>query len=68
MVNKVEGREKIKSMELTATTIYKQMNNKNLLYSTGNYIQYCIIIYIGKELKKCLNESLCCIPETNAIL
>ena len=41
----------------------KQINNKGLLYSTGNYIQYLLITYNGKE-----SESLCCIPETNTIL
>ena len=30
------------------TTIYK-INNKDLLYSTGNYIQYLVITYNGKE-------------------
>ena len=30
----------------------KQVNNKDLLYSTGNYIQYLIINYNRKELKK----------------
>ena len=29
------------------TTIYK-INNKVLLYNTGNYIQYCVINYKGK--------------------
>ena len=33
------------------TTIYK-INNKVLLYGTGNYIQYLIIIYNGKESEK----------------
>ena len=28
------------------------MTNKDLLYSTGNYIQYLIIIYNGKESEK----------------
>ena len=28
------------------------MTNKDLLYSTGNDTQYCIIIYKGKNLKK----------------
>ena len=28
------------------------MNNKVLLYSTGNYTQYLIITYIGKEFEK----------------
>ena len=32
------------------TVLYiKQMNNKDLLYSTGNYIQYLTIAYNGKE-------------------
>ena len=26
----------------------KQISNKDLLYSTGNYIQYFILIYNGK--------------------
>ena len=30
------------------TTIYK-VNSKDLLYSTGNYIQYLAINYNGKE-------------------
>ena len=29
----------------------KQINNKDLLYSTGNYIQYLVINYNGKESK-----------------
>ena len=33
------------------TTVYK-INNKNLLYSTGNYIQYLAISYTGKESEK----------------
>ena len=28
------------------------ITNKDILYSTENYIQYFIIIYKGKELKK----------------
>ena len=39
--------------EPTYTTMYiKQINNKVLLYSTGNYIQYLIITYNGKKSKK----------------
>ena len=34
------------------TTIYKIDNNKDLLYSTGNYIQYLVITYNGKESEK----------------
>ena len=33
------------------TTIYK-VNNKDLLYSTGNYILYLVITYNGKESEK----------------
>ena len=35
------------------TLLYiKQINNKDLLYSTGNYIQYLVITYNGKESEK----------------
>ena len=30
----------------------KQISQKDLLYSTGNYIQYHVIIYIRKESEK----------------
>ena len=30
----------------------KWINNKGLLYSTGNYIQYLAITYNGKESEK----------------
>ena len=54
------------------TTIYK-INNKVLLHSAGNYIQYLVITYNGKENEKeytcaCITESLCCTPETNTTL
>ena len=44
------------------TTIYK-INNKVLLYSMGNYIQYPVINHNGKEYEKeyvyiCITESL----------
>ena len=49
----------------------KQVNNKDVLYSTGNYMQYLLITYNGKESEKekiymyiCIDESLCCTPET----
>ena len=32
----------------------KQINNKDLLYSIGNYIQYLVITYNGKESEKCV--------------
>ena len=38
------------------TLLYiKQINNKDLLYSTGNYIQYLVITYKGKESEKKYN-------------
>ena len=48
-------------------------NNKVLLYSTGNYIQYPMINHNGKEnFKKnvyiCITESLCCTAEINTTL
>ena len=51
-------------------------DNKDLLHSTGNYIQYLVINYNGKEPEKnihkteyiCITESLCCTPETNTTL
>ena len=48
------------------TLLYiKYINNKDWLYSTGNYIQYLVIIYNGKEPEKeYINESLCCTYET----
>lgn len=41
------------------------INNKVLLYSTGNYIQYPVINHNRKEYEKeyiyvCIRESLCC--------
>ena len=44
--------------------------NKDLLYSPRNFIQYSIMTYNGKDLKKnrhiniCVTESPCCTPET----
>ena len=35
------------------TLLYiKQINNKGFLYGTGNYIQYLVIAYNGKESEK----------------
>ena len=60
------------------TLLYiKQITNKDLLYSTGNYIQYLVITYHGGECKKEYvythththkYESLCCEPEINTTL
>ena len=53
------------------TLLYiKQITNKDLLHSTGNY-KYFVITYKGKESEKeyiYINESLCCTPETNTTL
>ena len=50
----------------------EQINNKVLLYSTGNYIQYPVINHNGKEFKKnvyiCITESLCCTEKINTTL
>ena len=63
-------------------SIYKllyKINNKDLLYTTGNYSQYLVITYNGKEFLKNLYiykyiythtlciyiHILCHIPETN---
>ena len=50
-----------------------QINNKDLLYNTGNSIQYVVITFNGKEYEKeyvyiIITESLCCVSETNTIL
>ena len=49
------GREKwgIVYLGLTETYYYiHKINNKNLLYSTENYIQYLVITYNEKESEK----------------
>ena len=53
---------------------YKEwINNKVLLYSTGNYVQYPVINQNGQEYKtECayirITESLCCIVRINTTL
>ena len=51
------------------------INNKVLLYSIGNYIQYPVIKHNGKEYEKVyiyvyiyVTESLCCTAEINTTL
>ena len=54
-------------MGLTIYTIINKINNKDLLYNTGNYIQYPVINQNGKYREKeytCITESLCYIPKT----
>ena len=49
----------------------KWITNRDLLYSTGNYIQYLAIAYNATEYEKeyvCIAGSLCCTPETNITL
>ena len=50
------------------TLLYiKQIKNKVLLHNTRNCIQYCVIIYNGKDFKKNMHIyiSLCFTPEKN---
>ena len=50
----------------------KQATNNDLLYSTGNYTQYYVTIYKGKNIYThiniCAAELLCCTPKTDASL
>ena len=53
--------------------LYREwINNKVLLYSTENYIQYPMISHNGKEFLKniyiCITESLCCTAVINKAL
>ena len=50
-------------MERYTLLYIKQINNKDLLFSRGDYIQYHVITYNGK-----ISEKLCYIPETNTTL
>ena len=80
-----ERRDKIRSLGLTGIYYENKWNyiknslcktNKNLLYIIGNYFQYLVITYNGKESEKyvcvcvcvCVTESLCCTPEPNTTL
>ena len=46
------GRDKSGIWDQQIHTIYiKEINNKDLLYSTGNYIQY-LIMYNGNDSKR----------------
>ena len=53
--------------------MYSVDKQQVLLYSTGNYIQYHVINYNGKEYAKeciyiCITESFCFTAETNTTL
>ena len=53
MVSKQEGQEgKNTSLGLADTCYYRQVNNKDLLFSTGNYAQYLVKTSKGKESEK----------------
>ena len=49
-LSEVKGeREKLGDQVNIYTLVYiKQITNKDLLYSTGNYTQYYVMIYMGK--------------------
>ena len=62
-------------MNVNTLLYVKWISNEDLLYSTGNYIQYHVILSNGKESEKeytyiyvCVTESLCCTPETGTAL
>ena len=45
------------------------INNKGLLFSTGNYIQHLAVNHNGKEHEKeCITEPLCCTVDINTTL
>ena len=50
---------------MTDTHYCHKINNKDLLYSTENCVQFPVITYDGKESKK---ELTLLTPETNTIL
>ena len=54
MVTKLDtGRDKVGIWDWRMqATVYKIDNNKVLLYSTGNYIQYLVVNNNGKESEK----------------
>lgn len=43
------------------------MTNKDLLFSIGNFTQFSVMGYMGKESRVdiCISDSLCYTPETN---
>ena len=62
------GRDKLEFEISRYRLLYiKQINNKVLLYSTGNCSQYLIITYNGKEYVY-ITELLCNTPENNTTL
>ena len=68
----VHGVAKSQTQLVNNNSITEWINNKVLMYSTQNYIQYPMVNHTGKQffLKMyiCVTESLCYIPETNRTL
>ena len=60
MVTKGErvGRDKLGVWDQQIQNTTYKINNKVLLYSTGNYIQYLVINHNGKEFLKKGNQKL----------
>ena len=52
MVTKGEGGDKLGVWDEQIHITIQKINNKVLLYSVGNYIQYLAITYTGKESEK----------------
>ena len=55
MINKGESGGRINQafgIDIHTLLCTKQINNKDLLQSTGNYVQYLVITYNGKESEK----------------
>ena len=63
---KVGGSGKLGGINRYALLYIKEINNKDLLYSTGNYIWYLVINYKEKEYMY-ITESLCCLHEINTV-
>ena len=47
-----EGIVRESRIDMYTLLYFKWITNEDLLYSTGNYVQYLVITYNGKELKK----------------
>ena len=65
-----EGIHQELGININTLLLIRLIANKDLLYSTGNSIQYSLITYMRKELNICIciTESLCCTPEINITL
>ena len=77
IVTKGDGEVRInQELGLTINTLLYKTNNKDLLYSTGSYIQYLVITYHEKESKTeyiflfriYIFIYIYCTPETNTAL